>query len=236
MHDENNKGCPWNRTIGKQNWAADGNCTCSPAPRQHETWCGARMSPNVTCSCHISQDKSTIQEQGPFSYAPHCPNCACGKNKSPFEEQAPTSAPVEGWTVNWKQVVADKLMKKYSPKLSAEFVVLIDSVISSLLAKERAIAENEGARQERQIISLNLAATYGTAFRKDGVGFYLPSVAEIREEARADERKKLIEEVREWANNYMEETTKHYGTDKHGIDPDDLGDYLSSLAANNKSS
>lgn len=202
MHDENNKGCPWNRTIGKQNWAADGNCTCSPAPRQHEEG----------CSCAKENKLNPNGHEG-------CDLCKC----------TPTSAPVEGWEEEFEKKHWGAMFE------CGDYEKLLDD-IRSIIAKERAIAENEGARQERQIISLNLAATYGTAFRKDGVGFYLPSVAEIREEARADERKKLIEEVREWANNYMEETTKHYGTDKHGIDPDDLGDYLSSLAANNKSS
>ena len=28
MHDENNKECPFNRTLGGKNWASDGDCIC----------------------------------------------------------------------------------------------------------------------------------------------------------------------------------------------------------------
>lgn len=52
--------------------------------------------------------------------------------------------------------------------------------------------------------------------------------------AKEEERREVIEQVKEWKRNYMYETTKHYGTDKHGIDPDDLGEFLESLKTNSK--
>jgi hypothetical protein len=36
----------------------------------------------------------------------------------------------------------------------------------------------------------------------------------------------------EWVGKYMTETTKYYGTDKHGINPDDLLSFASYLKSN----
>ena len=52
--------------------------------------------------------------------------------------------------------------------------------------------------------------------------------------AKEEERREVIEQVKEWKRNYMYEIMKHYGTDKHGIDPDDLGEFLESLKTNSK--
>ena len=45
-------------------------------------------------------------------------------------------------------------------------------------------------------------------------------------------RTETITAFEEWAGKYMTETTKYYGTDKHGIDPDDLLSFASSLKSN----
>jgi hypothetical protein len=41
---------------------------------------------------------------------------------------------------------------------------------------------------------------------------------EIERQAVRNERERIIK----WAEKYMDKTTKYYGTDKHGIDLDDL--------------
>lgn len=45
-------------------------------------------------------------------------------------------------------------------------------------------------------------------------------------------RTETITAFEEWAGKYMTETTKYYGTDKHGIDPDDLLSFASFLKSN----
>ena len=45
-------------------------------------------------------------------------------------------------------------------------------------------------------------------------------------------RTETITAFEEWAGKYMTETTKYYGTDKHGIDPDDFLSFASSLKSN----
>ena len=45
-------------------------------------------------------------------------------------------------------------------------------------------------------------------------------------------RTETITAFEEWAGKYMTETTKYYGTDKHGINPDDLLSFASSLKSN----
>jgi len=48
----------------------------------------------------------------------------------------------------------------------------------------------------------------------------------ILEQTERDAREKLKKEIIEWANKYMKETTKIYGTDKHGISKEDLINFI----------
>lgn len=50
--------------------------------------------------------------------------------------------------------------------------------------------------------------------------------------AEARGREATITAFEEWAGKYMTETTKYYGTDKHGIDPDDFLSFASFLKSN----
>lgn len=53
----------------------------------------------------------------------------------------------------------------------------------------------------------------------------LTSQKEIEKQAKSEMKKDLIN----WAEKYMQETIKYYGTDKHGISKDDLINYLNKL-------
>lgn len=47
---------------------------------------------------------------------------------------------------------------------------------------------------------------------------YKKDMQDAYEDGIAEERERIIK----WAEKYMDKTTKYYGTDKHGIDLDDL--------------
>lgn len=77
-------------------------------------------------------------------------------------------------------------------------------------------------QQEKQDWEDEPWAALLTSFQKQGIR---TEIAKAREEARAE----VLQKIEDWATTYMDETTRVYGTDKHGIDCDDLLTFINSL-------
>ena len=71
---------------------------------------------------------------------------------------------------------------------------------------------------------------YDKGFKAGQEGYLKENpLKEIVKNIKEEGKEQTIKQIGEWCDKYMEETTKIYGTDKHGIDPEDLKKFINTL-------
>ena len=116
---------------------------------------------------------------------------------------------LENKTLNSVLKEADKLFDEFIKKWCPSWKHLIDN------------DENDGERF-RNILHSQIKKSF-KAGQEDG------SIINGIEIDFIDLKQQTLKQIGEWCEKYMDKTTKYYGTDKHGIDLEDLKKFINTL-------
>jgi hypothetical protein len=102
----------------------------------------------------------------------------------------------------WEEKIKDIVFTRHQSGAEAgnaayEAVAIVKSELQ--LAEQK--AEKKGWDNAFKHVSNTLAVAYGTVFIKKDTLIYIPSVEEIQQKAREEEREKVLQEFIEWGRN-----------------------------------